>query len=324
MTFLSLTCIYVLRTYIHVSDLEVAEQIPGTYPEKPTRAGAYLAGLLESVGKPVLTQFEFFRLIWRMYQLSAEEKLYLRRDTPSQDDYSRLRLNLKKTGVIGADRDYGARVIRVLTISDRSAEEIVCLVDPTCYVSHLSAMQRWGLTDRRPDALLLTRPDRKTAQALLQKYMDETLYKDEENPFPLKVIGHPKRVRRRTVSIYESKSYGAHIQNRGSDIRVSTIGQTFLDTLQKPDLCGGMAHVLDAWREHAATYLDEIVDAVDTATSGLVKSRAGYIIEEFLGLNHPGIEPWKTLGQRGSSRKLDPSKEFAPTFSETWMISLNV
>ncbi len=302
----------------------MTEQIPGTYPEKLTRAGAYLAGLLEAADKPVLTQFEFFRVIWRMYQLSAEEKLYLRHDTPSQDDYSRLRLNLKKTGMIGADRDYGARVIRVLTISDRSAEEIVCLVDPTCYVSHLSAMQRWGLTDRRPDALLLTRPDRKAAQALLQKYMDEALYDDEENPFPLRVITHPKRVRRRTLSIYDSKSYGAHIQNRGSDIRVSTIGQTFLDTLQKPDLCGGMAHVLDVWREHAATYLDEIVDAVDTATSGLVKSRAGYIIEELLGLNHPGIEPWKALGQRGSSRKLDPSKEFAPTFSETWMISLNV
>lgn len=302
----------------------MTEQIPGTYPEKQTRAGAYLAGLLETAGKPVITQFEFFRVIWRMYQLSAEEKLYLRHDTPTQDDYSRLRLNLKKTGVIGADRDYGARIIRVLTVSDLSAEDIVCLVDPTCYVSHLSAMQRWGLTDRNPGALLLTRPDRKAAQAQLQKYMDDALYDDEENPFPLRVVTHPMRVRRRTVSVYESKTHGAYIQNRGSDVRVSTVGQTLLDTLQKPDLCGGMAHVLDVWREHAPTYLDEIVAAVDTAASGLVKSRAGYIIEEFLGLDHAGVEPWKALGQRGSSRKLDPSKEFAPTFSETWMISLNV
>lgn len=303
---------------------EMAEQIPGTYPEKQTRAGAYLASLLESAGKPVLTQFAFFRVIWRMYQLSAEEKLYLRHETPTQDDYARLRLNLKKTGIIGADRDYGARIVRVLTVSDLPAEEIVCLVDPTCYVSHLSAMQRWGLTDRRPDALLLTRPDRKAAQALLREHMDELLYSDEENPIPLKVISHPKRVRRRPVSVYETKNYGAHIQNRGSDIRVSTIGQTFLDMLQKPDLCGGMSHVLDVWDEQAKTYLDEIVGAVDGASSPLVKSRAGYIIEERLGLSHAGVEPWKALGQRGSSRKLDPAKEFAPTFSETWMISLNV
>jgi predicted transcriptional regulator of viral defense system len=303
---------------------KMAKQIPGTYPEKLTRASAYLAGLLESAGKPVLTQFEFFRVIWRMYQLSTEEKLYLRHDTPNQDDYSRLRLNLKKTGFIGADRDYGARIIRVLTVSDLPAEEIVCLVDPTCYVSHLSAMQRWGLTDRTPGPLLLTRPDRKTAQAFLQKYMDDALYDDEENPFPLKVISHPKRVRSRPVSVYETKTYGAHIQNRGSEVRVSTIGQTFLDMLQKPDLCGGMAHVLDVWREHAATYLDEIVTVVDAVVSGLVKSRAGYIIEEYLGLDHPNVDQWKALGQRGGSRKLDPSKEFAPTFSETWMISLNV
>ena len=302
----------------------MAKQIPGTYPEKLTRAGAYLSDLLESAGKPVLTQFEFFRVIWRMYQESADEKLYLRHDIPTQDDYSRLRLNLKKAGAIGADRDYGARIIRVLTVSDQPAENIVCLVDPTCYVSHLSAMQRWGLTDRNPEALILTRPDRKAAQVQLQAYMNDALYDDEENPFPLKVVAHPARVRRRRVQVYETKNAGVCLKNRSDDIRVATIGQTFLDTLQKPDLCGGMSHVIEVWEEHASTYLDEIVTEVATATSGLVKSRAGYIIEERLGLKHPGVEPWKALGQRGSSRKLDPAKEFAPTFSETWMISLNV
>jgi len=114
------------------------------------------------------------------------------------------------------------------------------------------------------------------------------------------------------------------LKNRSNDVRLSSIGQTFLDMLQKPDLCGGMSHILDIWEEHAETYLDEIVAAVDTTTSGLVKSRAGYILEERLELNHPGVGPWKALGQRGGSRKLDPSKEFTPTFSETWMISINV
>ena len=85
-----------------------------------------------------------------------------------------------------------------------------------------------------------------------------------------------------------------------------------------------MSHVLDAWEEHAGTYLDEIVAAVDTATSGLAKSRAGYILEERLGLHHRGIERWKAFAQRGGSRKLDPARDFAPPFSEKWMISLNV
>lgn len=300
------------------------KQIPGTYPEKLTRAGSYLANLLEANGKPVLTQFNFFRLIWQMYAEPPGKKLYLRHETPSQDDYVRLRLNLKKTGMIGADRDYGTRVIRVLTVSDLPAENIICLVDPTCYVSHLSAMQRWGLTDRSPDALVLTRPDRKTAAVQLQTYMTDALGEDEYTCFPLKVIEHPDRVRRRPVHIYESKTAGTFLKNRSDDVRLSTIGQTFLDMLQKPDLCGGMPHILDVWEEHAKSYLDEIVAAVDTTTTGLVKSRAGYILEERLGLHHPGVGPWKALSQRGGSRKLDPAKEFTPTFSETWMISLNV
>lgn len=305
-------------------NVKVAEQIPGAYPEKLTRAGAYLARLLEAAGKPVLTSFQFFHLIWCMYQEGADQKLYLRHDQPTKEDYSRLRRNLKKTGYIGADRDYGARVIRVLSLSDLPAENIVCLVDPTCHVSHLSAMQRWGLTDRSPEALMLTRPDRKTAIAQLEEHMNKLLCDGEENPFPLKITAHPVQVRHRRIHVFETKHPGASVKNRSDEVRVATIGQTFLDMLQKPDLCGGMSHVLDVWEDHAEPYLDEIVRAVDTATSGLVKSRAGYILEERLALKHPGVEVWKAFGQRGGSRKLDPDKEFAPTYSETWMISLNV
>ena len=289
-----------------------------------TRAGTYLAGLLERHGRPVVTPFKFFRFVRRMYREASGKKLYLRHETPTLDDYDRLKRMLQRTNVIGPDRDYGRRgVMRVLAISDLPAEAIICLVDPTCYVSHLSAMQRWGLTDRRPDALIMTRPDRKTVAAQLRACMADSLIENEEKRF-LRIIRHPSRVRGRAVHMHESKAAGASMKNRGSDVRLSTIGQTFLDMLQEPGLCGGMAHVLDVWEEHAETYLDDIVAAVDTATSGLVKSRAGYILEERLGLNHSGIEPWKAFGQRGSSRKLDPAKPFAPTFSETWMISLNV
>ena len=301
----------------------MAEFSPGAYTGKPTRATSYLAGLLEENDKPVLTQFDFFQIVRQMYRESPDKKLYLRHDTPSREDYFRLRSNLKNQGVIGPDRDYGARVIRVLAVSDLPAEGIVCLVDPTCYISHLSAMQRWGLTDRRPDALMLTRPDRKTTATRLRAYMAQTLGEGEANLFPLKIVGHPTSVRRRAVSVHESKAAGAFLKNRGDGVSLSTIGQTFLDMLQKPDLCGSMSHVLDVWEEHAETYFDEIAAAISTAKSGLVKSRAGYIFEERLGLHHRDIESWKMCAQRGGSRKLDPSKKFAQIYSKKWMISLN-
>ena len=259
-----------------------------------------------------------------MHREAPRRQLYLRRETPTLDDYNRLRSMLREANVIGTDRDYGRRgVIRVMAVPDLPAEDVICLVDPTCYVSHLSAMQRWGLTDRRSDALMMTRPDRRTVAAQLRIRMAEGLAEDEVTHF-LKIVRHPARVRSRPVRMHESKAAGASIQSRGSDARLSTIGQTFLDMLQEPGLCGGMAHILDIWDEHAGIYLDDIVSAVDTAASGLVKSRAGYILEERLGLQHPDIERWKAFGQRGSSRKLDPAKPFAPTYSETWMISLNV
>ena len=46
--------------------INLQEQIPGTYPDKLTRAGEYLANLLEENDEPVLTQFKFFRLIRKM------------------------------------------------------------------------------------------------------------------------------------------------------------------------------------------------------------------------------------------------------------------
>ena len=293
------------------------------FPTNLTRAGRYLAESLRKYGKPILTRFEFFWMIHRMYRKASGKRLYLRRDTPSRDDYDRLKSSLKKASVIRADQDYKKYALRVLAISDLPAENIVCLIDPTCYISHLSAMQRWGLTNRSPRALILTRPDRKTAGDQLRT-MAEAMGEDDTNPFfPPKPVDHRPRVRNRPIRIYQSKTSGTFVRIRGEHARLSTIGQTFLDMLQKPNLCGGMSHVLDVWEEHAETYLDEIFTAVDTATSGVVKCRAGYILEERLGLHHRRIEPWTAFNQRGGSRKLDPAKDYAAAYSEKWMISIN-
>lgn len=296
---------------------------PNIRRRRQTRAGSHLAELLQAYGKPVITPFGFFRMIWRMYRESSGKRLYLRSTSPNRDDYNRLRSLLRDANVIGSDGDYGSRVMRVLSVPDLPAEDIVCLVDPTCYVSHLSSMQKWGLTDRSPVALMLTRPDRKTAAQQILAFRTETLAEDEVSPFPLPIVGHPTRVRSRDVRVRESKTAGASLQVRGTEVRLATIGQTFLDMLQQPTLCGGMSHVLDVWAEYAETYLEDIVAAVDTAASGLVKSRAGYILEERQGLHHPCLERWKEFGRRGGSRKLDPARNFAPTYSEAWMISLN-
>ena len=135
---------------------------------------------------------------------------------------------------------------------------------------------------------------------------------------------HATKVRRRPVAWHDIRHPGEAVQVRDSTVRMAKIGQTFMDMLMENQWCGGMSHVLDVWDEHARTYLEDIITAIEQAPKKLVKVRAGYILDERLKIHDPRIESWRAFAQRGSSQKLDPSREFAPTFSEKWMLSLNV
>ena len=287
-----------------------------------TRTETYLANSLRLEGLPTITPYSFFCKLQAMYEES--QNLYLKHDSPNSADYSRFIKKLYKSGLVRYDNDYGNRLIRILDVSEQSPGDIVCLADPLCYISHLSAMQQWGLTDRSPRFLMFTRPDRKTATALYTKIMGNSQYPLPPKHLRLHHIVHPDTVRGLSLRVFESKSSGAYAKAPGTNVRVATIGQTFLDMLRHPRWCGGMVHVLDVYDEHAVRWSEEIINAVETCNSNLVKSRAGYILEERLGVSDKLIDSWKTLSQRGGSRKLDPLKDYAPVYSDTWMISINV
>ena len=265
-----------------------------------------------------------FRAIQAIY--SEGRALYLRKAVPDSADYARLRKNLVDCNVLAVDPDYARRAFRIPNNPDLPADDICCLVDPFCYVSHLSAMQRYGLTNRRPEALHLSRPAARLLRDMAMEKMqaDQGLAMPADKALRLHAVQHPPRVRKRKVHLFQTAHPGQSIAVRGGHARIATIGQTFLDTLDSPALCGGMVEVLDIWRAHAATYLDDIAAAVDRASPGIVKVRAGYILDEMLGIADDRIEAWRKFAQRGGSRLLDPAKGYAPRFSDKWMISLNV
>ncbi len=275
--------------------------------------------MLEAEGRPVISETELFRFVDRLYARPTDRKLYLRGTSPTEESYITRKRNLLAARILQVDRDYRTR-FRVLSVPDRPADDIVCLADDFSYISHLSAMQRWGLTDRMPGVLMLTRPDRRTMRAKL----DEISGGFRDMLIPKEIVGHPQVVRLRPVQVFETRKAGAWVRDRTGFARVATVGQTFLDTLQQPVSCGGMAHVLEVWQEHAGTYLDEIIEAVEGPASRIVRCRAGYILEKRLGVRDERVRAWKAFAQRGGSRKLDPDRPFRPLYSEDWMISLNV
>ena len=290
--------------------------------KKPTLAEEYLRKALVEFGQSVVTHYTFFRFVQLMYQ--EGEKLYLRRKNPTVDDHYRYLQNMYRSGVVRYENDYKTRLIRVVDVPGQTTEDIVCIADPLCYVSHMSAMQRWGLTVRNPIDLMLTRPDKSSSVNMLREMMLSHPNGLPPEAVHLKYIGHPDEVNGRKIRMIGSKNAGSSINVQGTSIRISTIGQTFLDMLQKPALCGGMRHVLEVFDEFALDCAEEIIDSVDSAAKEIVKIRAGYILEERLKIRHEKIDSWKQSAQRGGSRKLDPSRAFTPQFSESWMMSINV
>lgn len=296
---------------------------------KRTRLATSLLETAVGPQQALVTRYAILKGLLRIYQDTAGHKLF-RKEPLGKVHVQRVIGNLIATQGLAPDRDYGRNVYRVLSMGDVTAEEAFALTSPFGYVSHLSAMQRWGLSDRRPVALHLTLP----ADAVARQMAAEQMGVDFPPPFdhlPVETgvrlvnMVPPAELRGRAVEVMKTARPGAWLTVRGTPVRLATIGQTFHDMLDRPDLCGGMAHVRDVWRDHAPTYLSEIIPVIEADGSPITKVRAGYLLDEVLGLaGDARIQGWLAHAQRGGSRVLDPSQPFAPTYSEKWMLSINV
>lgn len=309
--------------------------------------------------QPVVTWFEVERAVRRLYRERRfdGQSLNLRGAAPSPRTMARIksalldprgftsRAFIEEHGLRAAveedalspqryilmmDPDFPATVCRVVGVPDAPPEDLCCLVDPWCYVSHLSAMQRWGLTNRNPLALHLSRP----AKAIWRRRAKEEVRDEygglepgQEAPRPRERVTFPATLRGRALEVFEPGFFGRSIAVPDSAARIATVGQVFRDTVHEPALCGGMSHVLEVWEEHAETYLDDIIEAMsapDLKVSKIGLVRAGYILSERMGIRDPRVEAWTAFAERGGSRKLDPERPFEAAHSERWMLSLNV
>jgi predicted transcriptional regulator of viral defense system len=277
---------------------------------------------------PVVTFYDFFVLGHHLFHSKTWNGEPLKRmprawDQPRAKNAIR---RLEARRVLVSDSDFTSGVWRVTQATRAgSAEEVACIADPFAYVSHLSAMQRYGLSDRSPQALHLTTPKRPRWNALRSERALRDLPEVQRLESPiLNRPGFRDTIRRRPVVVHVSSHPWTPSPVSGEETRITSIGQTFADMLTEPSLCGGMHHVLDVWENEASQWVQEITAAIDQLDVKIVKVRAGYILSEVMDIDHPALHNWEKFAQRGGSRKLDPDAEYASEFSERWMISINV
>lgn len=279
-------------------------------------------------GLSIVTFYAFFRHGYQLHVRQFENGVLLEKTPPIWDIQTAKRFlkRLHKQRSLIPDKDFRSGIWRIAqATSTSSAEETICIADPFAYVSHLSAMQRYGLTNRSPVALHITTPIHSVWNKLRDQKVSEEMPDFEEAPKSLLYrYGINQTVRRRPVSIHMSSHPWTPKNLRGEETRMTSISQTFADMLQEPQLCGGMTHAIETWTNNASDWIDEITNVIDTMDSQIVKMRAGFILSELMSIEHPILKEWEPLAQRGGSRKMDPEADYAPTFSERWMISINV
>jgi predicted transcriptional regulator of viral defense system len=280
---------------------------------------ALVADSLSTSTGPAITAYELGKLVYlkgKPLEIKAPKQEYER----VVDALLAIRLLAKINGASNAYLLFGH--------SSASPSEIACCLDPFAYVSHLSAMEHHGLTDRFPKILYLTRPPaaewRKQAEARMAKDLGEGLETYRQCGLPRLTLPAASSFAGTTLHVHERSQFGAFRNVSGSPLRVATIGRVFLDMLREPKSCGGMQHVIDVYRREAKRNLRLIVDEVIRHGQPIDKVRTGYVLTEVCHLEFDAATEWQTHAQRGGSRKLDPDGEYTSNYSERWKLSINV
>jgi len=286
---------------------------------------------LGSLHQPVVTTYQLGITLFQLYQAKTyrgQALVQLEKDVPTPSDLKGVTDRLLENGVLQPYKGFSGSVFTLLG-KQPTAPEVACVVDPFAYLSHLSAMEYHGLTQRLPSMLFLSSPApvewQQFALARMKRDLGEEAletYRSAELP----VLTRPRlvKIERHTVKVYTSSHLGAFIAIRDRALRVATLGRTFLDMIREPDLCGGIYHVLEVFEAHAATYLRLITDEIEQHGTKIDKVRAGYILDERCELKSPTLERWQAEVQRGGSRKLYAKAEYSSRFSERWSLSLNI
>ncbi len=179
------------------------------------------------------------------------------------------------------------------------------LVNPSM-VAYWSALSHWNLTDQVPRVTYVQTPARK------------------ENRTPV-VLG----MRFQIVRVKEAKFFGGLAVRIGESlVQVTDPEKTLIDSLDRPELSGGVAEVAKALREGDGEIdWERATGHLRRFGSGAVVKRLGFLVES-MGLSHPPhpevVGQWQGLLTAGIS-PLDPtSPQERHRIATRWRIGVNL
>lgn len=286
---------------------------------------------LGKFSEPLVTRYRLGCIVNEFYlkkSFDGHPLAKLEKQNANSTDLNRVIRSLESSGVLQDHPNFRGKAYRLIGAKEEAIEDVVCTVDPFCYVSHLSAMTYHGLTNRLPVNLIVSSADpkqwSKLAESKMRKDLEDNLDLYIEEAMPLLTRPKLTRIGKTGIHRINTTRLGAFKNVRGRSMRVSTIGRTFLDMLESPELCGGIRHVIEVFENEGPNYITPIVYEINEYGRPIDKVRAGYILEERLGIKNETIDQWVKFATRGGSRKLDATEEYFPKWSEKWCISLNI
>ncbi|MGO3691149.1 MAG: type IV toxin-antitoxin system AbiEi family antitoxin domain-containing protein [Psychroflexus halocasei] len=282
--------------------------------------------VLEKHDKPVISTYEINWYLYELYRDKCFDGIRIGKISANEPD-SRIigdtvDFLLKKRIIYNSVENH----IYYISNKDKpTAQQFICAITPYSYIAYINAMEWHGITDRIPvelhvvcstasflkknmmDKINLNFPEIKNNTYLIPPSINSVSNYDGK-----KIIFH------RTIKFKEKKNiFGS------GGVRVTNIGETFLDMLKCPEYCGGFNHVVSVFENYAEKYLPVIIKEITKNGNSMDKARAGYILEELCGIRHKGIDLWAKEVQQGGSRRLIMANPYSNIFSERWCISIN-
>lgn len=211
-----------------------------------------------------------------------------------------------------------------------TAKEIISAIYPYGYLSYLSAMKIYGLTQIASSNHHFTTLDRMSWRDKAIKDLPKV-----DGQSIGRGLGAHDLMRLIPTYPIESEYLGESLvvfSTKQSveyevigDVRVQNVIDLFVDMTRRPQYCGGFENVLSVYNSYVDRYLDAIIARVDDSGTDIDKSRIGFILSKMLMLKHPKLDVWKDAmkQKRGGSRKLISYLAFDSVFDPDWNISLN-